>query len=136
MKKLIILLLLVEATAAAQIKVNPRIAVDVFTTPYQMKLQNSNTNYIVNYGTFRARVGAEVTYKSFAAGFSQNVYMEKGRNAFRPLQAEWFVNVSFKLTDKIKVSIEHLCVHPVRSDGIERIEMFGGYNMISVSYGY
>jgi hypothetical protein len=138
MKKLIILLLLVEATAAAQIKVNPRIALDVFTTPYLLKVQGADLNYnIVDYGTFRARIGAEASYRRFAIGFTQHVYMRHWNSfTFRPMQAEWFVNASFRLTDKLKLSVEHLCVHPVRTDGVRNVEVFGGYNMVSVSYGY
>lgn len=45
--------------------------------------------------------------------------------------------VSYQITNKIKISASHTCYHPIATDnGVSRGGMFGGGDVISISYGY
>lgn len=138
MKKIIVFLLLVSAQLSAQF--TPKASFDYFVGGYGIRTTDKLTarSSTVSYGNFRIRVGAEYAIKKLSAYFDQNVYANKGADiSFSPIQAEWFVGVKFSLTKKINFKYEHLCTHPILSDWnpIEN-RLYGGYDMISVSYGY
>jgi hypothetical protein len=142
MKTIIItLFLILSISASAQL--NPKIAFDYF--PYKSEIrmanfyaQSGNAAYISHYnGMFRVRVGADYSIKKFTIYFDQKVYMNKASGvSFRPLQAEWFAGLSYSITAKVKVTYEHLCIHPILTDGKDQTKIFGGYDVISISYGY
>ena len=52
-------------------------------------------------------------------------------------RAIYEVGVSYNVTDKIKISASHTCYHPIiTDDGKSRSGMFGGGDVITISYGY
>ncbi|MBV5348867.1 hypothetical protein JZU61_04325 [bacterium] len=138
-------LLLLCASAFGQFK--PRAAFDYFPGTYHVRFVQSlpaSTGLdewatTKNYGSFRVRMGADYTYKRLTAYFDQYVYMDKSEGiSFQPLQAEWYAGMKFRISDGLHLRFEHLCIHPILSSGsyITQIRMYGGYNMVSISYGY
>lgn len=132
---IIVLLLILSISVSAQL--NPKIAFDYFPKNYGIKVTTPSAEIINYYGLFRVRLGADYTIKKFTVFFNQNVYMNKYSGiTFRPLQAEWFAGLSYSITAKVKVTYEHLCIHPILTDGKSQTKIFGGYDVISISYGY
>jgi len=128
-------------------QLKPRFAVDYFINGYDTKFvktiiiddadQEFSTK--INNGNFRIRIGANYDFKHFNLYFDQNIYMNKAKNiSFQPLQAEWFTGINIKVYKKIRVSYEHLCIHPIISNNTfnSQHKIYGGYNMFSISYGY
>lgn len=147
MKKLLIPIFLVMVSMAnAQLKT--RAAFDYFSTGNRLIMSQSSrtpsgvesTESIINimeYGSFRVRTGADYTIKRFTAYFDQSVYMKLSKTSFSPLQAEWYVGVKYNITSKINLQVEHLCIHPVSPRLLgQGVRLYGGYNMISINYGY
>lgn len=137
MKLLIVILLLITSVVYGQ-KVQPKIAVDFFPREYHLTFQNpmNNSVFSVDHGDFRTRLGAEFTYKKASAYFDQHIYMDYAGGAFDPTQAYWYVGVTYKWKF-FNFKAEHLCVHPISTYSNQwRTKYYGGYNMISVSYGY
>ena len=147
MKTLLITALILFMSCKAFSQFTPKASFDYFATGYNTKtavqadpsVSNERTEMIMRYGSFRVRIGGEYAIKKLSVHFEQHVYMNKAKNVtFAPTQAEWYAGVKYKFTDKIMVKYEHMCTHPVGSDGSQATQtsLYGGYNMISVSYGY
>lgn len=133
-----IALLLLPTVAFSQLK--PRIAFDYFPGGYNTQLNipvalscgAQEWNVDVPRGNFRIRIGAD--YSIFY--FDQSIYMNKGIGAsFNPIQAEWAVGIKYKYKG-LTFRFEHLCIHPIGNSGIEAVKIYGGYDMISVGWGY
>lgn len=144
MKKNIIFLALFSAIAA-QAQFKPKAAVDYFNKGYRQKVimplptstGQKNIESIVNYGEFRLRMGAEYKYKDFSAYLDQNIYMDKASGVtFTPLQAEWFAGLKVEIKKGLFLKYEHYCIHPIETDGNIKTNVYGGYDLISLSYGY
>jgi hypothetical protein len=144
MKKVLFLLLLISNIVSAQFK--PKIAVDYFIGGFSEKtiiqvvdgsMKHDNSIFIRN-GEMRIRTGADYKYKGLTAYFDQHIYMDKSKGiVFQPLSARWFVGLKYKVTKDITFNYEHLCIHPIQTDNNDtRSKIYGGYDMISVSYGY
>ena len=96
-------------------------------------------NASMNYGNYRIRVGADYKIKKISLFFDQFVYMSKPSGvSFKPVQAEWYAGIRYNITKEIRVEFEHLCIHSVQSNiGYDpQAKQYGGYNMISINYGY
>lgn len=132
-------LLLLPTVAFSQLK--PRIAFDYFPGGYNTQLYISDLGVDVPRGDFCIRTGAEYSILNMARVpmmfyFDQSVYMNKGRGAnFNPIQAEWAVGIKYKYKG-LTFRFEHLCIHPIGNSGIEAVKIYGGYDMISVGWGY
>jgi len=120
----------------------PRGSVDYFIGGYQTR----NSEHITfsegfltqtancSYGNYRIRIGADYQYKQFSVFFDQHTYMlyDKG---FTPVVTDYFCGIKYRVTKEIEAKYEHLCRHP--TDAAESLSrQFGGYDMVSVSYGY
>lgn len=142
---LLILFLLTTLTASAQ-RFYPKGSLDYFVGGNELAItqtvidQTGTTifEFPFSYGYFRARIGAEFKYRGFSAYFDQKIYMNKSVNiSFRPLQAEWYAGISYTIFSKIKLTYEHLCIHPINSGSYAQpIKLYGGYDMFSISFGY
>lgn len=148
MKKVIITALAFLAFSEAKAQFKPRASIDYFLNAYNVKVSEQinipgygpfENSIIATYGSFRVRVGGEYRFKRFSAYFDQNVYMNKAQNiSFQPLQAEWYTGVKFHIAKELSLKAEHMCMHPILSDVSVKAtpRVYGGYNMISLSYGY
>lgn len=142
---ILILAIIIGAISANGQSFRPRIAVDYFTN-YRILIQTPasiTSGALVKesdfaYGNYRVRIGCSFDYKKLSIYFDQNTYMSKGHNiAFSPSLYEWFTGIQYKFTDKIMLKYEHLCMHPTQDyNKPMRTQLFGGYNMFSISYGY
>lgn len=145
MKKLLLIAILFSGNMAFG-QFRPRASIDYFpkfktrtVIPLCPSTGITEFGSVMDYGNFRVRLGATYTYKFASVYFDQNVYMEKGRNiAFKPLQAEWYAGIKFRIYKGINLSYEHACFHPIITDNSyeSRTKFYGGYNMFSISYGY
>lgn len=144
MKRLFISLAVI-AGMSAQAQFKPKAAFDYFPSGYVQKVimpLSSTTGInqiesVIDYGNFRVRIGAEYQVKKWTAYFDQNIYMEKSSGvSFQPLQAEWFVGVKYEIVKGLVAKYEHLCIHPIQTDNIIITTVYGGYDMVSISYGY
>lgn len=148
MKKILLILLSLFSTNLSSAQFKPRASIDYFLEGYNMKVYENiqipgigvfENSVISRYGRFRVRIGGEYRIKRLGLYFDQNVYMIKANSIFyRPLQAEWYTGAKFYITNDISIKAEHLCMHPIMSDVLSKnnSRVYGGYNMISISYGY
>lgn len=137
MRIITVILLLFGLSVSAQ-RIQPKIAVDYFTNKYDLKFDNPNTNdvFTVQQGNFRTRIGAELSYKKASIYFDQHLYMNKVGSQFDPTEAYWYAGAKYKWKF-IDFKFEHLCIHPINTYSNQyRSRYYGGYNMISISYGY
>lgn len=119
-------------------KIQPKIAVDYFPKEYNLKFQNPlrDISFTVYHGDFRTRLGGEFIYKKASVYFDQHIYMKYSDKSFDPTEAYWYVGAKYS-TKYIKIQFEHLCIHPINTYSSQyRTKYYGGYNTISISYGY
>ena len=136
MKKLLIFISCLAIPYLAYAQFKPRAAFDYFPNGYNTQLNSNTWTIIVPKGRFRIRTGADYSVKGVAGYFDQTVYMNEGRGGtFAPLQAEWYVGIKYTIRG-ITVRAEHLCIHPIGTSGFNEVKQYGGYNMVSIGYGY
>lgn len=130
------LFILLSYSVFAQ-KVHPKIAIDVFEGNHlTFESPMSNTVFNIYQGNFRARLGADLRYKNATLYFDQHVYMQRDGIQFDPTQAYWYVGVKWR-NKKFEIKYEHLCIHPINTYSNQyRSRYFGGWDMVSFSYGY
>jgi len=82
------------------------------------------------------RIG--VLYHKFSFNTYTSIYMFKGRGfQFNPGLAIFKANLSYQVSNKIKVSLQHACIHPIISDNTEYVtKVYGGNTCIKISYNY
>lgn len=144
MKRLVLLALSLAFLYPTNAQFKPRIAFDYFTNGYNERIvipvppSTGMNEFAIDdaKGNFRIRTGADYSFLGITAYYDQAIYMNKARGAmFSPLQAEWYAGAKYTLWG-LTVKAEHLCIHPIGTFGVERMKRYGGYNMISVGYGY
>ena len=144
MEKLLLIILSLAFPLSMQAQFKPRAAFDYFPNGYntQLSLPVPATsgldlwNITVPKGHFRVRTGADYSVRGVTGYFDQTVYMNEGRGGtFLPLQAVWYVGVKYTRWG-LTVKAEHLCIHPIGASGMDGIKQYGGYNMVSIGYGY
>jgi hypothetical protein len=104
---------------------------------YFTRLQGADTTNF-RYGQFLTRTGLDFNFGPFTLYFDTNIYMNKSTNSasFAPNLAEFYSGLKIDITNKIALKVEHLCIHSLRSWGNDAPNLYGGYNKISLSYGY
>jgi hypothetical protein len=144
MKRIVLLMLSLAFLYTANAQFKPRIAFDYFTNGYNERMvipvptSTGMSEFTIDNakGNFRIRTGADYSFRGMTAYYDQAIYMNKSRGVtFDPLQAEWYAGVKYTRWG-LTMKAEHLCIHPIGTYGVERIARYGGYNMISVGYGY
>jgi len=134
----LIILLLFPVFSFGQIKFQPKIATDFFYPEYHLTFQNpmNNSVFTVDQGDVRTRLGLEASYKKFSVYFDQHLYMDYAGGQFDPNTAYWYAGAKYKWKF-LDFKFEHLCIHPINTYSMQyRPRYYGGYNMISISYGY
>lgn len=145
---LLILLLLGSISISAQresIGLKPKVALDIFTSEYGASYKFANS--IQDLGEMRTRVGLDFIGElpirkpffkdlKYVLSSDNHFYMDpNGITSYNPKLAVFIIGAGLKFKE-IKLSFEHQCVHPIKSDGINQLSVFGGYSMFSLSYGY
>lgn len=142
------LMILTSVSLSSQITVKPKAAFDVFAGGYSMthKVQvpnlinptQSNLMPYRNSVDYRTRLGLDFKWKDFTVNVDHHTYMDWGnenRISFAPRISKFFIGASYEW-NKIKLKYEHMCIHPIKSNNWDTIELYGSYDMISVSYNY
>ena len=137
MKKILLLMCLFPIMMQAQtIKLYPKVAMSYGHE--KIRLMDEFVNrYDYHLPDFMFRTGLDAKYKHFTAYYDVKVWASNSSWRFTPTQAIYEVGVSYNVTDKIKISASHTCYHPIATDnGVARGGMFGGGDVITISYGY
>ncbi len=83
------------------------------------------------------RCGFEYRYRKISAYYDQKIWCEYVRGiSFSPDQSSFELGISYNISDKIKVSVHHVCYHPLQTDGKIHDGIYGGREGITFSYGY
>lgn len=92
----------------------------------------------ISVGKFRFRSGADIKYKGFTFNVDAMVFCDKSENqaSFAPRSATWNTSLTYNITSMIKIRVEHSCTHPIATDASTPVNIYDGYNMIAISYGY
>ena len=130
--------MLISVSASAQFKIVPRGSIDYYPR-YAIKVKESPSSrgQAYYFSPISTQVGAELEYKKYASIYMHQVlFMDFNSIAkYQPTLGEWFVGVKLHPIDKVTISVEHVCIHPIRTDTPnDRKCLYGGYNKISVSY--
>ena len=136
MKKIIVALLMLPIMAQAQIKLQPKVAMSYGHEKIRLMDEQSG-RYDYHLPNFCFRTGLDAKYKKFTAYYDVKVWASNVKWQFDPQQAIYEVGVSYQITDKININASHTCYHPVVTDnGVARGGMFGGGDIVTISYGY
>lgn len=122
------------------ITVHPRMAMDWYAKPYHMLfvLPANEEILVSSMGNFRIRSGGDILYKDrWGIAIDQHVYIRDFyKTSFRPANVLWDFKIFVRIAPKINISFSHGCWHPVRIYHNQFTEVYGGWNMLSVSYEY
>jgi len=135
-QKFVLILLLFSLSASAQFSVQPKAAFEYAANGFKWVIHHPHHPY--EFGTFRAKSGIDFIYGKVSLEFDTHFYMTRitGERSFAPTRADFFTTLSYKITDKIKIYAENLCMHPVVTTGLLNKSFNGGYTSIGISYGY
>ena len=136
MKKILFLLLMLPIMAQAQIKLQPKVAMSYGHEKIRLMDEQSG-RYDYHLPNFCFRTGLDAKYKKLTAYYDVKVWASNVKWQFDPQQAIYEVGVNYQVTSKIKINASHTCYHPIVTDnGIARGGMFGGGDVVTISYGY
>lgn len=136
MKKIIVLLLMFPIMAQAQIKLQPKVAMSYGHEKIRL-VDEQMGRYDYHLPNFCFRTGLDAKYKKLTVYYDVKVWASNSSWRFTPTQAIYEVGASYQVADKIKISASHTCYHPIISDnGVARGGMFGGGDVVTISYGY
>jgi len=155
MKKILMLMLLFPMLVNAQIKIFPKVAVSysdetlrvadvttgnrydfMFRTGLDADVTTGN-RYDFKYPAFMFRTGLDAKYKKFTLYYDTKIWCASSNYQFDPQQAIFEVGVTYNVNEKIKINVHHTCLHPLSADnGTYHDGLYGGGNVITVSYGY
>lgn len=136
MKKILLAFMMLPIMAQAQIKLSPKVAMSYGREKVRL-MDEQVGRYDYHLPNFCFRTGLDAKYKKLTVCYDVKVWASNSSWRFTPTQATYEVGASYQITDKIKISASHTCYHPVVTDNyVERGGMFGGGDVISISYGY
>ena len=136
MKKILLVFLMLPIMAQAQIKLSPKVSMSYGHEKIRL-MDEQVGRYDYHLPNFCFRTGLDAKYKHLTVYYDVKVWASNSGRSFTPTQAIYDVGVSYQVTDKIKISASHTCYHPVITDnGLARGGMFGGGDVITLSYGY
>ena len=136
MKRILLALLMFPIMVQAQIKLQPKVAMSYGHENIRVMDEYSN-RYDYHLPNFCFRTGLDAKYKKFTAYYDVKVWASNVKWQFDPQQVIYAVGISYQINDKIKITAEHACYHPIVTDnGVARGGMFGGGDVVTISYGY
>ena len=122
--------------AQAQIKLQPKVAMSYGHEKIRL-MDEQMGRYDYHLPNFCFRTGLDAKYKHFTAYYDVKVWASNVKWQFDPQQVIYAVGVSYQVSDKIKINASHTCYHPIATDnGMARGGMYGGGDVITISYGY
>lgn len=106
-----------------------------YIQPIPASSGNNTFETMFKYGAFLTNIEVSVDIlKHFEIYGNQKLYMESSGAFMKPTQAEWNIGLALKLNKKFKIGYEHLCIHPLKTDNYQRIELYGGYNKLYLRF--
>lgn len=135
------MLILVSDTKAQDLKFNGCAGIDYYTH-YEMRYTDNNGNYIKdthNGADFmKLTIGAKLSMKKkLSIAFRTETFTLKDEAGwFSPTQADYYWNLSYTPSPKIRVSFEHMCAHPVRRESWNFPEKYGSYDAIQIMFNF
>lgn len=132
MKKLILLLtlLFVALTGVTQekIKLNNGYALEYVDQSYTVDTTLDLPNIMFQY-----QINAE--WKDLSLKADNYLYMDKAESfKFSPHLFVFDIEVSYLVTRKVKLYAKHRCVHPLSNSGRLYTPVYGGGDVIGISY--
>jgi hypothetical protein len=143
-KLIALIFLLLSIPALSQLK--PKVAISYNFTDNVMVSSKSYTeigNTYVNKCSYSlpntvVSTGLEYIHGKLSVYYDTRIWVRfmKDDHSFSPEEARFELGVKYHLTDKIVISANHVCWHPLQSDGLSHNAIYGGNEGISISYGY
>lgn len=129
------LLVLAALLTAGDWSLEPRAGVTWYATEGSVAVIDT---VVGSRGDFKFSTGATALFAGrIGLYFDTDVFATVGNAAFRPRFAEFRCGVESRITERIRLRVEHSCGHPIDSYNGERsLRYFTGYNSISLSWGY
>lgn len=146
---IIVVFLILSISCMAQIKLNPRIGLDVtdkerisigkpFTYYDREGVQYTKSPETVMLPNVKTLIGLEINYKLYSLIFDNTTWENPDFKAFRfaPEQSRFDIMLECKLFTKLKIGLAHACYHPIRVTESKGGSMFGGFSSLYFHYGY
>ena len=122
--------------AQAQIKLYPKVAVSYGHEKIRL-MDEKVGQYDYHLPNFCFRTGLDAKYKHLTVYYDVNVWASNSSWRFTPTQATYGIGASYQITDNIKISASYTCYLPITTNnGVSRGGMFGGSDVVTISYGY
>ena len=135
---IVLLLSVISVSAQDKIRLYPKVSASY--GDYQIRVRDDISGLPTSYRlpNFKFRTGLEMKYKKVSAYYDSSFLCEYKGTSFAPKQAIFEIGASYEVIKNIKVGASHCCLHPLHSDSDHAYNggVFGGYNQITISYGY
>ena len=139
MKKIISLILFLLCFVdiySQNIKLYPKIALSYGEENYKI-INDVSWECTDRLPNLNVRAGLEAKYKNISVYYDNKFWFKATSIPCTPVQAVFTVGASYEIGNKIKISIEHNCYHPMYTDNMKVIPLlYGGKTEITLSYGY
>ncbi len=134
-KEFILLILVVfSLTANAQLK--PKAAL-TYNFSDKVKIADPlGNNMTYHLPKYNFRTGLEYVYKNVSVYYDMQFWCLFAKDSFLPEQSSFEVGIKYSVTDKIKITINHICYHPLQTEHHLQNGLYGGHQGITISYGY
>ena len=146
---IIVVFLILSISCMAQIKLNPRVGVDItdgekfsigspFTYYDEQGVRYTKAAESIVLPHVKSLIGIEINYKKLSLIFDNTTWENLDFNALRfaPTQSRFDVMLELQLFTKLKMGVTHACYHPIRVSESEGGSMFGGFSSLYFHYGY
>lgn len=108
---------------------------DIIHQPYSAKQLIHKPTQNIDYYVC---VGGRLQYKNAGIESVNKIYCVTDnflKNS--PYLAKFYIRAFYQVNTKIKIQVEHLCIHPILSENKwETFRLRGGHTEISISYGF
>jgi len=158
MKKLITLLTicLTLTASALEMSFTPKFYLGLFVDHYRTvtfpSIQDDRagaTNHLyagkyrnkplhTDYGAIKSKLGMDIKIGDWTLYCDNTIYMTpKGLSGFAPRSLDCVIGLKYGIWEKLTVSAEHLCQHPVLDANInDSPSVYGAYTVVALSWGY
>jgi len=84
------------------------------------------------------RTGMDYQYHKASIYYDTTVWCkyQSGEHSFSPEEIRFEIGIRYNLTRKIALMANHVCFHPLQTQGLSHHKIYGGNESISISYGY
>lgn len=133
---MLFILLALSMSISAQLKPKIAIGYDIKNNIRMTNIYGDKMTYYMPNFNFRS--GLEYAYKDVSIYYDMQFWCkyENKHTSFSPEQGVFEVGIKYNVTDKIKITINHVCYHPLQTSGYSHNGIYGGHKGITISYGY